>query len=208
MESPVSSALISRLRSIRNKPKKEQECCNFCGISLPSAHRHMINPVTRQFMCACETCMITQAIHGEYKIIPQRYIWLRNFNLPEAVWSEFLIPVNMAFFVHSSVHQGIVAYYPAAAGATESRLKMEAWKKLQELNPVVDDMKPDLEALLINRTNDDAEFFIVPIDCCYELIGTIRTNWKGIYGGKEVTNATRIFFDALKNKANHAGTGF
>src|SRR5437764_483972 len=139
MESPVSSALISRLRSIGNRPKKQEERCNFCGISLPSAHRHMINPVTRQFMCACETCMITRAIHGDFKIIPQRYLWLKSFDLPEPVWNEFLIPVNMAFFIYTSAHQGIVAFYPAAAGATESRLKMEAWKKLQELNPVVTD---------------------------------------------------------------------
>jgi hypothetical protein len=114
----------------------------------------------------------------------------------------------MAFFIQSSVQQSIVAYYPAAAGATESRLKMEAWKKLQELNPVVDDMKTDLEALLMNRTNDQAEYFIVPIDCCYELIGTIRTNWKGIHGGREVTDATRIFFEALKNKTRDARIGF
>lgn len=200
MALPVSSALLSKMRRIKDRVKEEQEVCNFCGKIIPADHRHFINLETRKFMCACEICTITQSIHGNFKIIPQRYHYLSDFNMPEALWSEFLIPVNMAFFVFSSKENGIVAYYPAAAGATESKLKMEAWKKVQEINPVVNSLMPDLEALLVNRLGDEGEYYIVPIDSCYKLIGIIRLNWKGINGGREVQDATHIFFDELKQK--------
>jgi len=134
-------------------------------------------------------------------IIPQRYQQLKDLFLSEELWSEFMIPVNIAFFVFNSFQNGIVAYYPAAAGATESKLKMEAWKKLAELNPSIENLAPDVEALLVNRL-DEPVYFIVPIDCCYKLIGMIRSNWKGISGGKEVQDAIKKFFLELKDKTD------
>ena len=104
----------------------------------------------------------------------------------------------MAFFVVSAKRNGTVAYYPAPTGATESKLKMEAWNNLAELNPILNSLTPDLEALLINRLDDVGEYYIVPIDSCYKLIGMIRIAWKGIFGGREVNDTIRNFFTELK----------
>ena len=146
-------------------------------------------------------CMITNAENGKYKPLPQRYLQLEDFNMSDSLWSDFLIPVNMAFFVNSTAKQGTVAYYPAPTGATESKLKMEAWNNLVIVNPVLKDLTNDLEALLVNRLGDKGQYFIVPIDSCYKLIGMIRIAWKGIFGGKEVNDIIDKFFDELKEKA-------
>lgn len=195
----MSSTLVSKLRKIANPvPEKEIEKCFFCGLVLPEDHRHLVDLSAMKFMCTCEMCMITKAESGTYKPLPQRSLRLEGFNMSDQLWSDFLIPVNMAFFVVSAKRNGTVAYYPAPTGATESKLKMEAWNNLAELNPILNTLTSDLEALLINRLDDTGEYYIVPIDNCYKLIGMIRIAWKGIFGGKETNDTIRKFFSELK----------
>ena len=198
----VSASLISKLRKIATPSLVEDvELCNFCGRILSPDHRHLVDLSLMKFMCTCEMCMVTLAENSSYKPLPQRSIELINFNLTDALWSDFLIPVNMAFFVQSSARNGAIAYYPAPTGATESKLKIEAWNQLVLLNPILEDLSPDLEALLINRLDDQGQYYIVPIDSCYKLIGMIRVAWKGIFGGKEVNDTIRKFFIELKSKS-------
>ena len=196
----VSASLISKLRKIATASPVEEtvERCDFCGTVLPADHRHLVDLAAMKFMCTCEMCMILLAESGKYKPLPQRSLQLKNFQMSDELWADFLIPVNMAFFVVSSMRGGAVAYYPAPTGATESKLKMEPWNELVKLNPVLTEITPDLEALLINRLDNVPEYFIVPIDSCYKLIGMIRLTWKGIFGGKEVNDIIRQFFDELK----------
>jgi len=198
----VSSSLIGKLRKIATPAREvDVERCNFCGTILTPDHRHLVDLSAMKFICTCEMCMITNAENGKYKPLPQRYLQLEDFNMSDSLWSDFLIPVNMAFFVNSTAKQGTVAYYPAPTGATESKLKMEAWNNLVIVNPVLKDLTNDLEALLVNRLGDKGQYFIVPIDSCYKLIGMIRIAWKGIFGGKEVNDIIDKFFDELKEKA-------
>jgi hypothetical protein len=65
----------------------------------------------------------------------------------------------------------------------------------------LNDLAPDLEALLINRLDEQGQYYIVPIDSCYKLIGMIRVAWKGIFGGKEVNDIIRKFFIELISKS-------
>ena len=197
----VSSSLITRLRKIATPPQEEVEKCNFCGRILSPDHRHLVDLSAMKFTCTCEMCMIIMAESGDYKPLPQRSLELQSFNMPDALWADFLIPVNMAFFVLSSSRSGAVAYYPAPTGATESKLKMGAWNQLVQLNPILNDLASDLEALLVNRLGEEGQYYIVPIDSCYKLIGMIRVAWKGIFGGKEVNNIINQFFSELKEKS-------
>jgi hypothetical protein len=66
-------------------------------------------------------------------------------------------------------------------------------------------MASDVEALLVNRLNQPHEYFILPIDECYRLIGLIRTQWRGFSGGKEVWEAISGFFTSLRNRAIQTG---
>jgi len=59
-------------------------------------------------------------------------------------------------------------------------------------------MQADVEALLVNRSQDAREYFIAPIDKCYELVGTIRVHWRGLSGGDEVWRAIDKFFAQLR----------
>lgn len=198
----ATSSLISKLRKIATPlPEAEVERCNFCGTILPEDHRHLADLSTMKFICTCEMCMILNVGKGKYKPLPQRYLRLDNFNMTDELRSDFLIPVNMAFFIKSAVRNGAIAYYPAPTGATESKLKMEAWDKLTEANPILEDLTYDLEALLVNRLGDTGQYYIVPIDHCYKLIGMIRMAWKGIFGGKEVNDIINKFFNELKEKS-------
>jgi hypothetical protein len=220
-----SSSLISRLRKISDpeqaaseskdtiskstekqpinvKQSGRVERCDFCSKPIPSDHKHFADLKNMKFMCACEMCAVLQAEKGEYQPLPERYLYLKDFDLPEEIWMQLKIPVNMAFIVYNSAREQPVAYYPSPAGATESELYLKFWSRLKQNNPVLGDMEADLEGFMINRLDQPHEHFIVPIDCCYKLIGLIRVTWQGMHGGKEMQNSVRQFFNELKEKAD------
>ena len=178
-----------------------QERCDFCGRLIPSEHRHFADLASRRFKCACEVCAVRQAEQGIFKPLPNRYLRLAGFKLPAPLWREFAIPVDMAFFVFNSVLRRVVAFYPAPTGATESQLSLQVWQQLEELNPTLRDLTADLEALLINRTQDPAEYYVVPIDACYRLVGLMRSSWQGIAGGQGAFEAITSFFRELRERA-------
>lgn len=199
--------LISKLRKIAVPEQVEQpENCAFCNAGLYADHRHLVDMTSMKFICTCEMCIILKVGAGKYKTLPNRFFNLTGMKMPDDLWSDFRIPVNMAFFVLKAGEEGAVAYYPAPTGATESKLKMEPWQKLTELNPRLQTMTLDLEALLVNRLGDENQYFIVPIDNCYRLIGMIRKAWKGIFGGSEVNNIINKFFAELKEKSTECPT--
>lgn len=116
-------------------------------------------------------------------------------------WDGLMIPVNMVYIFRSSTAKSAMAFYPSPAGATESLLSLESWEVLVRDNPLLNDMESDVEALLINRVKDAREYYIVPIDGCYRLVGLIRTSWRGLSGGEEVWNAIAEFFAGIRAKA-------
>ena len=82
----------------------------------------------------------------------------------------------------------------------------DAWAEIAENNPALHDLKPDIEALLVNRVGHahgtrEAEYYIAPIDECYKLVGLIRANWKGLSGGAEVWTEVGRFFRELRTKS-------
>ena len=51
------------------------------------------------------------------------------------------------------------------------------------------------------RGSSPAEYYLVPIDECYKLVGLIRSHWRGLSGGTEVWREIGAFFAALKKRA-------
>jgi hypothetical protein len=135
---------------------------------------------------------------------------LSDFRLTDPQWEELHLPINLAFFFHSTRAGRVVAVYPSPAGGTESLLTLEAWQQLEEANPVLCELEPDVEALLVNRLGSAREHYRVPIDACYRLVGLIRSGWRGLSGGSEVWEEIGRFFSSLKQnstlsrKNNHA----
>jgi uncharacterized protein DUF5947 len=68
-------------------------------------------------------------------------------------------------------------------------------------NPALAELAPDVEAVLVQRTGDGFESFVVPIDACYELVGLVRMHWKGFDGGEEAWAAIGGFFDAVRERS-------
>jgi hypothetical protein len=93
--------------------------------------------------------------------------------------------------------------YPSPAGSMESMLALEAWAELERQNPILKTLQPDVEALLVNRIKGARRYYMVPIDKCYELVGTVKTHWRGLSGGSAVWEAINAFFDKLQ-AASHA----
>ena len=120
-----------------------------------------------------------------------------------------MMPINMAFFFKSTPQNRMIALYPSAAGATESLLSLDTWEEIELENPVLLEMEPDVEALLVNRIGhsrgfSQPEYYIVPIDECFKLTGLIRSRWQGLSGGAEVWREIAEFFGSLKARSPHA----
>jgi hypothetical protein len=173
---------------------------------VPSEHRHVLDVQTRTVLCACRPCSILfdrDAAGGEhYRLVPERRLRLDDLELSDLAWEELQIPVDMAFFFHSSAAGRVMAFYPSPMGATESRLELTAWEEIEQANPVLAGMRPDIEALLVNRPrNGPRRHWLVPIDDCYRLVAVIRTRWRGFTGGKEVWLELERFFDDLDRRS-------
>ena len=177
------------------------ERCDLCTGVIPDDHRHLLNLRERQIVCVCEGCWAIRAGDPDLRPVGSRTLWLDRFDMPEEVWADFRIPIGLAFFMYSSVTECVVALYPSPAGATESELRFDSWARLVELNPVLGDLQPDGEALIVNRKSNPPAYAIAPIDRCYMLVGLVKASWQGISGGAGVEEAVARFFDGLRAQA-------
>lgn len=177
------------------------ERCEMCGAELAAEHQHLIEPQSRKLSCACQPCAIlfSGQVEKKYKSVPRRIRFLPDFQLTDAQWNSLAIPIGMAFFFHSTPAGKTIALYPSPAGATESLLDLDAWHDIAQDNAKLKQMEPDVEALLVNRVRGSSgEYYLVPIDVCYKLVGLIRAHWRGLSGGTEVWNEIGQFFAGLK----------
>ncbi len=180
------------------------EHCELCSAELAPAHQHLLDLSSRQLVCSCDACAILFSGEGaaRYRRVPRRIRFLPDFRLTDAQWDSLLIPINLAFFYRDSASGQIVALYPSPAGATESLLALEAWEDLAAENPILRELEPDVEALLVSRGEGAQECFRAPIDECYRLVGIVRTHWRGLSGGPAVREEIRRFFADLQERAH------
>ncbi len=178
------------------------EQCELCSAEIAAEHAHLLEPATRQILCACEPCAIlfSGQAGGRYRRIPRRALLWKGFDISDAQWESLMIPINLAFFYRDGASDRMVAMYPSPAGATESLLSLESWEDIAMQSKALQAMEPDVEALLINRVGPAREYFLAPIDECYRLVGLIRMHWRGLSGGTEVWKEIQGFFTALKSK--------
>ena len=206
----VSSLDVLRQFTRKREMRPPAEQCELCSVEIPAQHRHLMELSRHTLICVCTPCSILfgdpGAGHGKYKLVPSRYLLLTDFQMTDEQWDDLMIPVNMAYFFHSTSANRVMAFYPSPAGPMESTLALDGWDALVASNPILNELEPDVEALLINRVKNRGgesyrEHYIVPIDACYELVGLIRLKWKGLSGGEEVWTAIAEFFAGLQKKA-------
>jgi hypothetical protein len=210
-ESPSLESAFGVLRQFARKPRSAERC-ELCSAEIASQHPHLIEPVARKLACSCDACalLFSGREGSRYKRVPRQVRLLANFQMSDAQWDSLMVPINMAFFFRSSPDARVVAMYPSPAGATESLLSLEAWSEIAHENPEVERMEPDVEALLVNRVGHareftQAEYYLLPIDQCFKLVGVIRSQWRGFSGGIEVWQQIGEFFAELRSHARVMG---
>jgi hypothetical protein len=203
---PSPESAFAALRQFARK-RAPVERCELCSLELATEHEHLVEPASRRLICACQACAILfDAQATKYKRVPRRVLFLRDFQLTDAQWDGLMVPIEMAFFFKSTPHGKVIALYPSPAGPTESLLPLETWDEIEQANPALIDMQPDVTALLVNRVGHargftPAEYYLVPIDECYKLVGLIRAHWHGLSGGTEVWREIAAFFATLKKRS-------
>ena len=201
-----------RALALRSTAEREAELerCELCGAPIEPQHRHLLEVGTRELLCTCRPCSILfdrrAASEGRYRLVGDRRLAVHDLALDDAMWEELRLPVDIAFFFRDSLAGRVMAFYPSPLGPTESLLPLEAWEALEAANPVLREMEPDVEALLVDRARGARRHWIVPIDECYALVGLIRTRWRGLTGGADVWRELGGFFDALDERSTRRTT--
>ncbi len=197
----MSTSAFTTLRRFAKAPQQPVlERCELCNLVLPPAHRHLLDMTTRQVACSCDPCalLFQNAVGGKFKLIPRDARALPEFKMTDGEWESLALPIDMAFFFYSTPAAKMSAMYPSPAGPTESLLPLTSWQELVRQNPMLQNMEADVEALLVNRAGGTREYFLAPIDKCYELVGTIRMHWRGLSGGEKVWSEIEGFFAKLR----------
>ncbi len=207
-EVPAEQGALRILERIRQSAveRPTEERCELCATPIGEDHQHLVNLEGRRLLCSCRPCYLLfvdrGAGAGRYRAVPDRYLALPGFALSQADWDGLQIPVSAAFFFVNSVMDRVAAFYPSPAGATESLLPLDAWDQITAANPIVATLEPDVEALLVRWVDGAAVCFVVPIDACYELVGLLRTRWRGFDGGQDAHAAIDGFFAGLTERSH------
>lgn len=193
-------SLLSRTRDIRTV-----ERCDLCRTEINDDHRHLADLESREILCACKACSLLfygkGAAGGRYRLIPDRVIDLRPSSNWRQIFDSLDIPVSIVFFFNNSKQDNFVGLYPGPAGATECQLSVQGWQRLVMEDERIRDIEPDVEAILIRSSDEFLDAFLVPLDLCYQLVGSIRKLWRGFDGGSEARSSIEEFFETLRSRA-------
>jgi Family of unknown function (DUF5947) len=196
---------LSPLRRFLRDPgprEEPQEVCELCATPVPPQHPHLVQVAERRMLCACGPCGFLfdnpGAGGGGYRRVPDRYLVDPAFTVTDGQWDELAIPVGMAFFLHNSAQDRVIACYPSPAGATESELELSAWRTGIGAARLAAELQPDVEALLVRRGHP---CLLVPIDACYRLVGLVRLHWRGFDGGTEARESIAEFLSGVRLRA-------
>jgi hypothetical protein len=203
---PSSQPPLATLRRFARRGA-DVERCELCGANLSGEHQHLMEVAKRRLVCCCDACAIlfSGQHDARFRRVPRRVQFLPDFQITDGQWESLHLPINLAFFYHNSTAQRVIAMFPSPAGATESLLTFESWQDLAAANPILHELEPDVEALLVNRIGELREYSRVPIDECFKLVGLIRTHWRGLSGGLEVWGQIARFSASLKERSAGGG---
>lgn len=193
---------IPALRAFAARPGAAREShCGLCSAPIGAHHAHLLDRQDQRAMCACETCaLLFDDPNPRYQRIPPKLERLAGLGVSDAQWQALGVPVDIAFFRYGPDAR-VAASYPGAAGAVHAIPDASAWASVVRANAVLAGMRHELEALLVNRRRGARDAFLVSIDRCFELVGLIRANWRGMGGGDEVWHAVDDFFERLCREA-------
>lgn len=180
------------------------ERCELCGRPAGEQHGHVVDVENRSLMCACRPCYLLftrpESAGGRFRSVPERYAYDPDRPITRPEWDAVGIPVGSVFFLRGD--SGVHAFYPSPAGATECELDLAVFATLARDHPLLNAAQPEVEAVLVRGEADGPiEAFVVPIDTCYELVGTVRMLWRGFDGGSEARAAIDATYQRIRAAA-------
>ncbi len=190
-------------------PAEAAEACEFCSSVIPEQHGHVADLDHGTLACACRACYLLFTREGagltrdggRYRAVPDRYLTDPDGQLTQPEWEDLEIPVGLAFFLTSSRTRRVAGFYPSPAGVTQCELDLAAWERLAASRPLLAAAADDVEAILMIRSEDRVDCFLVPVDACYALAGRMRRDWRGFDGGPAAREAVTAFLDDVRARA-------
>jgi len=202
---PDPAAVLGRFTAGERAQGAPGEQCELCAVPIGPEHPHVADVPDHRLLCTCRPCYLlfstTAASRGHYKAVPETFRHYADFAMSAGEWDQLGIPVSLAFLYRQTEEDRWVAFYPSPAGATESLLDLADWDRVVTANPLLADVLPDVEAVLLRKTDDEFECHLVPIDQCYELVGLVRQYWQGFSGGEEVWQQIDEFFTEVRGRS-------
>jgi hypothetical protein len=138
---------------------------------------------------------------GRYRAVPEDVHHDPAHRLCVTDWDALGVPVGTAFFFVNSDLGRIVGCYPSPGGATETELDLAEWDRLSTECPLLGALSPDVQAIFVHRGEAGVDYFRVPIDACYALVGEVRMRWRGLDGGEEIRDTLATFVDGLRERS-------
>lgn len=197
-----SAELPPPLAALRRfaRQRDDRQRCELCSGVLADEHQHLLELPGRQLRCSCDACAILFPghEHARFRRVPRRTVRLDNFVLDDTAWASLHLPIDLAFLYQTGSPPEVMAVYPSPAGGTHSSVDLPCWRELTKANPVLEQLEPEVETLLVNRVGPRREYYRAPIDVCYRLVGLIRLAWRGLSGGSKVWTEIDRFFAELR----------
>lgn len=179
------------------------EKCELCGTPVASRHGHLVDTGRRGLLCACRACFLLfiESHRGDprYRAVPERYLWDPKRPVAAIDWAGLGIPAGFAFFLRRGA--GVAAFHPGPAGAAESLVTLDLWTELSAGHPLLAAAEPEVEAILFHDAGCGTDCYLVPVDVCYRLVGTVRRYWTGSDGGPRVHERVDELFEEIRERA-------
>lgn len=191
----TTGALERLIRRAGARRSDLAEHCDLCAVPVADDHRHLLDVEQGRVLCTCRACTLLfvqdAASEGHYRLVPER-----RLRLPRVPTKGLGVPVGLAYFTRDDAGS-VLAHYPSPAGATEWEVDGSAWEHAVGVVPELADLKPHVEALLVNNARGHDDHWIVPLDDCFRLVAVVRREWRGLSGGTTVWPAIEHFFSGL-----------
>jgi hypothetical protein len=175
------------------------EHCDMCRAPVAAEHRHLLDSVRQEMLCACVPCSLLfaqeAASNGHFRLVPRRRVRLAPLST-----EPLGVPVGLAFFVPDA-DGGVTAHFPGPAGPAQAEVDAGAWRRTGEEHPELAGLEPGTQALLVNTVRGQQQHWIVPLDDCYRLVALVRQEWRGLSGGSRVWPEVDRFFAELTERS-------
>ena len=146
----------------------------------------MLELSSRELMCSCRPCSLLfdreGAGSGRYKLVPERRLRLEDFAISDAgVGGAARSGGHGVLLPLERRASGCSPTTPARWGRPSRSCELSSWQELEAANPILGELEPDVEALLVNRVaRREHGTGSSRSTSATALVGLIRTRWRGL----------------------------